>query len=108
LANSFGRVAAAKAAALMTGSTYISYGLGIVVSALIARALGPTDYGRYAYVVWMSGVLVVIADAAFNTTAIRFISECTGRDEPALARAVHHRIRGVLWIGIAATAGSSR
>ena len=104
MANSFGRVAAAKAAALMTGSTYISYGLGIVVSALIARDLGPADYGRYAYVVWMSGVLVVIACAAFNTTAIRFISECTGRDEPALARAIHHRIRSVLWIGIATTA----
>jgi O-antigen/teichoic acid export membrane protein len=104
LANSFGRVAAAKAAALMTGSTYISYGLGIVVSALIARDLGPADYGRYAYVVWMSGVLVVIACAAFNTTAIRFISQSTGRDEPAQARAVHHRIRRVLWIGIAVTA----
>jgi O-antigen/teichoic acid export membrane protein len=104
LANSFGRVAAAKAAALMTGSTYISYGLGIVVSALIARDLGPADYGRYAYVVWMSGVLVVIACAAFNTTAIRFISECMGRDDPVQARAVHHRIRSVLWIGIAATA----
>jgi len=104
LANSFGRVAAAKAAALMTGSTYIAYGLGIIVSALIARDLGPADYGRYAYVVWMSGVLVVIACAAFNTTAIRFISECTGRDETAQARAVHHRIRSKLWIGIAATA----
>lgn len=104
MANSFGRVAAAKAAALMTGSTYVSYGLGIVVSALIARDLGPADYGRYAYVVWMSGVLVVIAGAAFNTTAIRFISQCTGRDEPAQARAVHHRIRAVLWIGIAGTA----
>lgn len=104
MANSFGRVAAAKAAALMTGSTYISYGLGIVVSALIARDLGPADYGRYAYVVWMSGVLVVVAGAAFNTTAIRFISECTGRDDPVQSRAVHHRIRAVLWLGIGATA----
>ena len=67
MANSFGRVAAAKAAALMTGSTYISYGLGIIVSALIARDLGPADFGRYAYVVWMSGVLVVIACAALES-----------------------------------------
>ncbi len=103
MANSFGRVAAAKAAALMTGSTYISYGLGIIVSALIARDLGPANYGRYAYVVWMSGVLVVIACAAFNTTAIRFISQCTGRDDPVEARAVHHDIRRFLWIGIAMT-----
>ncbi len=106
MANSFGRVAAAKAAALMTGSTYVSYGLGIVVSALIARDLGPADYGRYAYVVWMSGVLVVIATAAFNTTAIRFISQSIGRDDSAQARAVHHRIRSGLWIGILGTAAA--
>ena len=88
----------------MTGSTYISYGLGIVVSALIARDLGPADYGRYAYVVWMSGVLVVIACAAVNTTAIRFISESTGRDETAQASALHNHIRRALWLGIAVTA----
>ena len=88
----------------MTGSTYISYGLGIVVSALIARDLGPADYGRYAYVVWMSGVLVVIACAAFNTTAIRFISQSTGREDAVQASAVHHSIRRFLWLGIAATA----
>lgn len=85
----FSRLATAKAALLMTGSTYVSFILGLVVSALIARALGAQEFGRYAYVVWISGVLVMMANNGLNTTGIRFIAEGIGRGNPQAAKAVH-------------------
>jgi hypothetical protein len=39
MAGSFSRVAAIKAAAIMTLSTYITIALGLVVSAVLARSL---------------------------------------------------------------------
>ena len=47
---SISRLGAIKAAAVMALSTYVTVALGLVVSALLARQLGPTEYGRYAYV----------------------------------------------------------
>src|SRR5690606_38821541 len=74
---------------LMTGSTYINYAVGLLISVLIARAVGPDAFGGYSYVVWLSGVLVVLANNGLNTTGIRFISESLGRNEPQAAREVH-------------------
>lgn len=81
------------AALLVTGSTYIAFMLGLLASALAARALGPHDFGRYAYVVWLSGVLVVVANNGLTTTAIRFISELRGAGRSDDVSAIH----GWLW-----------
>lgn len=81
------------AALLVTGSTYIAFTLGLIANALAARTLGPDDFGRYAYVVWLSGVLVIIANNGLTTTAIRFISELRGAGRGADVGAVH----GWLW-----------
>lgn len=89
MSDPFSRLATAKAALLMTGSTYVSFFFGLVVSAVIARAIGPEDFGRYAYVVWISGVLVQFANNGLNTTGIRFISETLGRGSQHGASDVH-------------------
>lgn len=89
MSNPFSKVATARAAVLMTGSTYVAFFLGLVVSAVIARAVGPEDFGRYAYVVWITGVLASIANNGLNTTGIRFVSESLGRSSDEAARAVH-------------------
>ena len=49
MSGSFTRVGALRAAAVMTLSTYVTVGLGLVVSAVLARSLGPDDYGRCAF-----------------------------------------------------------
>lgn len=85
----FGRGAAARAVVLMTGSTYFSFAIGLVVSAVIARGIGPEDFGRYSYVVWLSGLLVMFANNGLTTTGIRFVSESLGRTDGAAARSVH-------------------
>jgi O-antigen/teichoic acid export membrane protein len=77
-----------RSALLMTGATYINYGTGLVISMLIARHLGPAEYGKYAYLIWLTGVLIALVSNGLTTTAIRFVSESNAAD-PAQAAAVH-------------------
>lgn len=85
----FSRAAAVRAALLITSSTYVMYAAGLVVSALIARAIGPDEFGRYSYLVWLAGVLGMVSNNGLTTTGIRFVSESLGRDSVASAQAVH-------------------
>lgn len=73
----------------MTGSTYVSFFIGLVVSAIVARGVGPDDFGRYSYVVWLSGLVVLISNNGLTTTGIRFVSECLGGGDATAAAAVH-------------------
>jgi O-antigen/teichoic acid export membrane protein len=78
-----------SSALLMTGATYINYGTGILVSLIIARQLGPAQYGQYAYLIWLSGLLVALFNHGTATTAITYISERLGGQDAAGAAAVH-------------------
>lgn len=89
----FSGVSAFRGAMMVTGSTYVSYALGMLASIIIARTLGPDDFGRYSYVVWLAGLLIVLANNGLTTTAIRFVSEALGRGSADDAGAVH----GWLW-----------
>lgn len=98
----FGRAAVLRAALLTTGSTYISFVLGLLVSVLVARSLGPDDYGRYAYVVWLAGILVMLSNNGLTSTGIKFVSECLGRQDSDGAARVHGWLRRqqMLCIGV--------
>lgn len=91
--NLFSGVSALRGAVMVTGSTYVSYALGMLTSIVIARSLGPDDFGRYSYVVWLAGLLVVLANNGTTTTAIRFVSESLGRGSEAGAAGVHGWLR---------------
>ncbi|MEO5883677.1 MAG: polysaccharide biosynthesis C-terminal domain-containing protein [Caldimonas sp.] len=104
MGNPFGTLATARAALLLSGSTYVSFFFGLIVSAIIARAVGPEDFGRYAYVVWITGVLASIANNGLNTTGIRFVSESLGRDSEEGAKSVHGWLRRRQYWCLAATA----
>jgi O-antigen/teichoic acid export membrane protein len=83
------RSAAVRAAILVTGSIYITYALSLLSGAIIARDLGPTLYGQYAYVVWLSGWLVLAVNHGLTTSGIRFIAESLGRGSPGIAGDIH-------------------
>jgi O-antigen/teichoic acid export membrane protein len=100
MAGSFSRVAAIKAAAIMTLSTYITIALGLVVSAVLARSLGPTDYGRYAYTLWIVGLLISFGNHGIPITGTRFISEGLGRNELGAARSLHRWLKQAQWISV--------
>lgn len=89
----------------MAASTYITVALGLIVSALIARGLGPEDYGRYVYVLWLSGLLVTLGNHGLGITGIRFISEALGRDRPDEAAQVHGWLQKWQWLSLAAACG---
>src|SRR5215467_1896294 len=91
--HAFGRTAALKAVIWTTGSTYIGYILGLLINILIARRLDAADFGRYAYLVWLSGVLVLIANNGLTTTGIKFVSETLGRNAPDEAASVYGWLR---------------
>lgn len=88
MSKAFGAATIARAAMLITGSTYVAYAAGLLASTLVARTLGPADYGRYAYVMWLSGVLVILMNNGLTTTSIRFVSESLGRGDPIGAAAL--------------------
>lgn len=89
MTQSFTRLAAVKAAAIMSLSTYATVILGLVVSALLARSLGPEDYGRYAYVLWLVALLMSLGNHGIPSTATRFISETLGAGHHDKAAVMH-------------------
>ena len=84
-----GRFTALRAVAFVSFSTYFTYGLSLVVGAIAARSLGPQEYGRYAYVVWLTGLIVLIGNNGITTSGIRFVAESLGRGQNQEASAVH-------------------
>lgn len=85
----FSGVAAIRGAMMVMGSTYITYALGLLTSIIIARSLGPDDFGRYSYVVWLAGLLIMVGNNGLTASVIRFVSESLGRGSAGSARAVH-------------------
>ncbi|MDI1261169.1 oligosaccharide flippase family protein [Aquabacterium sp.] len=84
-----GRLASLRDALLITAATYVTTVMGLVVSTIIARSLGPEDYGRYSYLIWMSGLLVVFCNHGLGISGIRFVSEYLGRGQQQIARQIH-------------------
>ena len=84
---------AIRGAIMVMGSTYVTYALGLLTSVLVARTLGPSDFGRYTYMVWMAGLLIMCSNNGLTTTVIRFASESLGRGSPQTARSIHGWLR---------------
>ena len=72
------RVAVLRSIGIVTVSTYIEYALGLLMSVWIARSLGPSDFGRYAFTVWLCGWLIVCSNHALTTSSTKFIAEADG------------------------------
>jgi O-antigen/teichoic acid export membrane protein len=79
------RLAVLRSVGIVTVSTYIEYALGLLMSVWIARALGPVDFGRYAFTVWLCGWLIVCSNHALTTSSTKFIAEADGMGDAGLA-----------------------
>lgn len=82
---------------MVMGSIYVTYAIGLLISIMVARSLGPDDFGRYSYVIWMAGILISFSNNALTLTVIRFVSESLGRRSPESARSVHGRLLRAQW-----------
>src|SRR5450755_1031794 len=87
------RTGISAGALLMTFATYLTYGVGIITNAVIARGLSPSDFGRYAYVIYMSGVLVIISNNGLTTSGIRFVAEMLGGESLRGAQRIHRYLQ---------------
>ena len=61
-----------------TVGMYTEFVLGMLVSIVIARHLGPHLFGAYSGVVWLMAMGVAIANAGTASAAIKFIAELRG------------------------------
>lgn len=86
------RLAVLRSVTLVSVSTYVEYALGLVVSIWIARTLGPADFGRYAFTVWLCSWLMTCSNHALTTSSTKFIAEADGAGRPDLASHIAYRL----------------
>lgn len=86
------RMAVLRSVTIVSLSTYIEFALGLLVSVWIARALGPSEFGRYAVTVWLCGWLIVCSNNALTTSSIKFIAEAHGAGTPGIASHIAYRL----------------
>jgi len=67
----------------LTAQTAITGLCGLIVSMALARMLGPEEYGRYSYVIWLMGVIVLIASYGLPSAMTRYIADCYTVDSVA-------------------------
>src|ERR1700761_3878530 len=92
------RMAALRSMAMVSASTYVEYALGLFISVWIARALGPADFGRYAFTVWLCGWLMTCSNHALTTSSTKFIAEAYGAERPDVASHLSARLmRNQVW-----------
>lgn len=85
------RLALLRNVALVTAVSYVESAVGLAVGVLIARTLGPSDYGHYAFAVWMCGVLIGLGNHALPSSSIRFLAEARGAGRGEVASHLIHR-----------------
>lgn len=79
------RLAVLRSVTIVSVSSYIEYALGLVMSVWIARALGPADFGRYAFTVWLCSWLITCSNHALTTSSTKFIAEADGSGRADIA-----------------------
>ncbi|MFZ7096204.1 polysaccharide biosynthesis C-terminal domain-containing protein [Luteimonas dalianensis] len=65
---------------------YTEYFLGMLTSIIIARHLGPADFGAYSLVIWLVATGVVITNSGVASAVIKFVAELRGAGRHAQIR----------------------
>ncbi|HKE49010.1 MAG TPA: oligosaccharide flippase family protein [Rhodanobacteraceae bacterium] len=63
---------------LSSAGIYTEYFLGMLVSIIIARHLGPSDFGTYSLIVWLVAIGVMSTNSGTTTAVIKFVAELRG------------------------------
>jgi O-antigen/teichoic acid export membrane protein len=78
-----------KSMVYSSANIYTEFLLGLVVSIIIARSLGPDTYGTYAYVIWVVALGITLVNAGISVGAIKFFSELKGSGDTARIYPLH-------------------
>jgi O-antigen/teichoic acid export membrane protein len=79
-------------------------GVGFGVQVLLARALGTTSYGTYAWVFSWAMLLLLICRVGFATASLRFVAEFSAREDWARLRGwlrTSHAVIGAASLAVA-------
>ena len=82
------RLAVLGGTLISTGGNLAEYVIGLFVSIVIARTLGPADFGIFSYAIWLCGTMFFFANNGVPVTTIRFTAEARGRGDLTTARAI--------------------
>lgn len=94
------KLAMVKNLAIVALGSYIESAIGLIAGILIARTLGPTEYGHYAYAIWTAGVLINVINSALTTSSIKFLAELRGAGKVDLAHILIFKLlRWQSWAG---------
>jgi O-antigen/teichoic acid export membrane protein len=74
---------------------YTEYFLGMLAAIMIARHLGPADYGVYGLFMWFVSVGLVITNSGITTGVIKFVAELRGSGQDALIVPAVGRLRRI-------------
>ncbi|MGF1547049.1 MAG: oligosaccharide flippase family protein [Thiotrichales bacterium] len=96
---------------LYASASYLEYFIGLIITIVIARALGAEQYGVYSSFIWLSALGVALVSGGVNTSIIRYVAELRARGCGGGVRdAIGFHIRvlfaaipvalTVLWLGI--------
>lgn len=85
------RLALLRNVAWVAMAGYIEAAVGLLAGVLIARTLGPTDYGHYAFGIWLCGALIMAGNNGLPATAIKFIAESRGNGRAEVTAALVSR-----------------
>ena len=79
---------------------------GVALSILVARILGPSKQGMYAFLIYIVQVAVQLVNLGFPNTIIRFVAKKIGEgDTTSAAAVIRYVIRRELVLGFCATIG---
>jgi O-antigen/teichoic acid export membrane protein len=85
------QVAVLRNVAWVAMAGYVEMAVGLLAGVVIARALGPTEYGHYAFGIWLCGAVMMAANNGLPASSIRFIAEARGAGQADLAAALVSR-----------------
>ncbi len=72
-------------------SNYIEYFVGLIVSMLIARSLGPSEFGTYVFLIWLVSIAVAFANEGLSLSVTKHIAEESKEDDqPDSSKIIHY------------------
>lgn len=80
---------------------YTEYFLGMLTSIIIARHLGPSDFGAYSLVIWLVATGVAVTNSGVSSAAIKFVAELRGAGQEDRIRALLAWTTRLQWMFLA-------
>lgn len=77
---------------------YVEYFLGMLAAIVVARQLGPADFGVYGLFLWFAAAGIIVTNAGVSSGVTKFVAELRGIGEEArIMTVIRHMRRAQLW-----------